>query len=226
MRYFCVLIMCVLLAACGSSPKKGGAGTGAYTVVRGDTLTKIARQHGQSVNELMRANNLRNPHQIKVGQVLKVKGGAATPAAGLPSAGSGTAQSSPATRAPAVAAPRKINLIWPASGSHRQGTGSQSQGIFIAGSAGSPIKAAAAGKVMYAGSGLRGYGNMVILSHPNNFISVYAHNQSLSVKEGQSVNQGQTIAQMGSSDTNTTQLYFELRYNGKAVSVLPHLPSK
>lgn len=79
---------------------------------------------------------------------------------------------------------------------------------------------------MYAGNGLRGYGNMVIISHDANFISVYAHNKSLNVKEGQSVKQGQTIATMGSTDTTATQLYFELRFNGKAVDVIPHLPSK
>lgn len=221
MRFLTVLLLCLVVAACGSSPKKGSASDGYYRVARGDTLTKIARQHGQSVQEIMRANNLSNPNKIHVGQLLRVKGGSATP----PAAGTAVTPVRQTTAKP-VAAPRRISLIWPAAGTHRKGTGSHSQGVFIRGQEGDPVKAAAAGQVMYAGNGLRGYGNMVIISHDANFISVYAHNQSISVKEGQSVKQGQTIARMGNTDTNATQLYFELRYNGKAVDVLPHLPSK
>lgn len=226
MRFLSVLLLCILVAACGSSPKKT-AGDGYYRVVRGDTLTKIARQHGQSVNEIMRANNIRNPNQIKVGQLLRVKGGTAATSSGMTAdAGSSTVQPTRQTTAKPVPAPRRISLVWPTAGSHQKGTGAHSQGVFIRGSEGQPIKAAAAGKVMYAGNGLRGYGNMVIISHDANFISVYAHNKSLSVKEGQSVKQGQTIATMGSTDTTATQLYFELRFNGKAVDVMPHLPSR
>lgn len=227
MRFLSVLLLCILVAACGSNPKKA-AGEGYYRVVRGDTLTKIARQHGQSVNQLMRANNIRNPNQIEVGQLLRVKGGAASTgsASMTADAGSSTVQPTRQTTAKSVPAPRRINLVWPTVGSHRKGTGAHSQGVFIRGSEGQPIKAAAAGKVMYAGNGLRGYGNMVIISHDTNFISVYAHNKALNVKEGQSVKQGQTIASMGSTDTTATQLYFELRFNGKAVDVIPHLPAK
>ncbi|MEZ2720771.1 peptidoglycan DD-metalloendopeptidase family protein [Paenalcaligenes hominis] len=226
MRFLSVLLLCILVAACGSNPKKT-AGEGYYRVARGDTLTKIARQHGQSVNEIMRANKIRNPNQIKVGQLLRVKGGTASSNSSMTAdAGSSTVQPTRQTTAKSVPAPRRISLVWPTAGSHRKGTGSHSQGVFIQGSEGQPIKAAAAGKVMYAGNGLRGYGNMVIISHDANFISVYAHNKSLNVKEGQSVKQGQTIATMGSTDTTATQLYFELRFNGKAVDVIPHLPSK
>ncbi len=103
---------------------------------------------------------------------------------------------------------------------------SHSQGVYIAGSAGAPVKAAAAGKVIYSGNSLRGYGNMLILNHDANFLSVYAHNQKLLVSEGQSVKQGQSIAEMGNTDTNAVQLYFELRYNGKPVDALRYLPKK
>ncbi|NLJ63506.1 MAG: M23 family metallopeptidase [Alcaligenaceae bacterium] len=223
MRFLAVMMMALVLAACGSSPKKQQAPQGYYRVQKGDTLSKIARQHGQSVNALMRNNNIRNPNHIQVGQLLRVQGGSASPPA---ASGTSTVQAPKATTAQSVAAPRSIKLIWPAPGSHRRGTGPQSQGVFITRAEGTPIKAAAAGKVMYAGNGLRGYGNMVIISHDANFISVYAHNKSLAVKEGQSVKQGQTIAQMGRTDTNTTQLYFELRYNGKAVDATRHLPAK
>lgn len=226
MRFLVVLILACVLTACGSTPKSGAA-DGYYRVQKGDTLTKIARQHGQTVNAVMKANSLANPNQIQVGQLLRVKGGSASvPAPVAMSAGSSTVQSPSATTAKGVPAPRNIALVWPAQGTHRRGTGSHSQGVFISGAQGSPIKAAAAGKVMYAGSGLRGYGNMVIVSHDSNFITVYAHNKSLKVKEGQAVKQGQTIAEMGNTDTSSTQLYFELRYNGKAVDVTRHLPKK
>ncbi len=231
MRFLTVLLLCLVVVACGSNPKQASTSDGYYRVARGDTLTKIARQHGQTVNEVMRANNLSDPHKIKVGQLLRVKGGSvvaprATAGAAPANAGSSTVQPVRQTTAKSVPSPRRLSLAWPANGAHRKGTGTHSQGVFISGQAGDPIKAAAAGKVMYAGNGLRGYGNMVIISHDANFISVYAHNQSLSVKEGQSVRQGQTIARMGSTDTTANQLYFELRYNGKAVDVLPHLPKK
>lgn len=228
MRLLAVIMMAFVLAACGSATKKGtgpsGAAAGYYRVVKGDTLSKIARQHGQSVNSLMSANKINNPNHIKVGQLLRVQGGASSPPP--VSVGSSTVQMPKPTTGKSVASPRRIKLVWPADGSHRRGTDAQSQGVFISGSRGSPVKAAAAGKVMYAGSGLRGYGNMVIISHDDNFLSVYAHNDSLEVKENQSVKQGQTIAKMGSTDTNHVQLYFELRFNGKAVDVTRHLPPK
>lgn len=229
MRLLAVIMMAFILAACGSASKKGTgpggtAAAGYYRVVKGDTLSKIARQHGQSVNSLMAGNNISNPNHIKVGQLLRVQGGASSPPP--VSAGSSTVQMPKSTTGKSVASPRNIKLVWPANGSHRRGTGAQSQGIFITGAKGSPVNAAAAGKVMYAGSGLRGYGNMVIISHDDNFLSVYAHNDSLDVKENQSVKQGQTIAKMGSTDTNIVQLYFELRFNGKAVDVTRLLPPK
>lgn len=225
MRLLAVVMMVFLLAACGSSPKNkttSQASTGYYRVVKGDTLSKIARQHGQSVNTLMAANKITNPNQITVGQLLRVQGGANSP----PPAPTASVQAPKAVTNKAVAAPRAIKLVWPAAGAHHRGTGAQSQGVFITGNRGDTVKAAAAGKVMYAGSGLRGYGNMVIISHDANFISVYAHNDSLSVKENQTIKQGQAIARMGSTDTTRVQVYFELRYNGKAVSATPYLPAK
>lgn len=226
MRLLVVIGMMLILAACGSSPKStptaSGAKLGYYRVVKGDTLSKIARQHGQSINALMSINNIRNPNQISVGQLLKVQGGASTP----PAVANKPVQPPREVTNKPVASPRAIKLVWPANGAHRRGTGAQSQGVFITGVKGSPVKAAAAGKVMYAGSGLRGYGNMVIISHDANFISVYAHNDSLVVAEGQAVRQGQDIARMGNTDTDAVQVYFELRYNGKAVNAIQHLPKR
>ncbi|WP_245150641.1 peptidoglycan DD-metalloendopeptidase family protein [Pollutimonas harenae] len=213
-RLIAVLAITALLAACGSTPP---VGVGEYRVVRGDTLTKIAQKHGQSVSSLKRLNKLKDVDHIRVGQILKVRGGTAQGAYAAP----------PPVTGPSIAAPRSINLIWPAEGrSHRGTSASNSQAVYIAGVAGTPIKAAASGKVVYAGNGLRGYGNMLIVNHDSNFLSVYAHNKDLLVKEGEQVRQGQTIATMGNTESNRVQLYFELRYNGKAVDAMRYLPKK
>lgn len=217
-RLFAALSVVALLASCGTTKP---VSEGQYRVARGDTLTQIARKHGQSVSSLKRLNNLKDADNIDVGQILKVKG---TPTA--PTDTPSPAASKPSTaNGPSLAAPRSINLVWPAEGKSRRGTSaSNSQAIYIAAAAGSPIKAAASGKVIYSGNGLRGYGNMLIVNHDANFLSVYAHNKDLLVKEGAQVKQGQKIATMGSTGSNAVHLYFELRYNGKAVDALRYLP--
>jgi lipoprotein NlpD len=98
--------------------------------------------------------------------------------------------------------------------------------VDIAGTAGDSVIAAADGKVVYAGAGLRGYGNLIILKHNNTYLTAYAHNQSLLVKEDQAVKKGQKIAEMGSSDTDRVKLHFEVRRQGKPVDPLRYLPVK
>ncbi|HEY0820803.1 MAG TPA: peptidoglycan DD-metalloendopeptidase family protein, partial [Rhizobacter sp.] len=100
----------------------------------------------------------------------------------------------------------------------------RTKGIAIAGKAGDPVVAAADGKVVYAGSGLRGYGNLVIIKHNNTYLTAYAHNQALMVKEEQAVKRGQKIAEMGSSDAERVQLHFEIRKQGKPVDPARLLP--
>ncbi len=218
-RLGAMLFLAILIASCGTSKP---VGPGQYRVSKGDTLTKIARQHGQSVESLMRMNKLVNPNHLKTGQVLKVKEEASSGG----TTGSGQSVLPPSKGdGKSVAAPRSIKLIWPAKGESRRGTSaSNSQGVYIKAAKGTAVQAAANGKVVYAGDGLRGYGNMLIVSHDANFLTVYAHNDSLLVKEGASVKQGQKIATVGSTGTRTEQLYFELRYNGKPVDVTRHLP--
>ncbi|HEY9572680.1 MAG TPA: peptidoglycan DD-metalloendopeptidase family protein [Pusillimonas sp.] len=207
--------MTMVLAACGTTKP---VGLGQYRVVRGDTLTKIARAHGQSVDTLVRSNNLKDRNTIRVGQVLTVSGGPAAAAAPAPRG---------STKSRSIAAPRSIDLVWPAEGKPNRGSSApHTQGVYIAGVAGSPVKAAAAGKVMYAGNGLRGYGNMLIVNHDADFLSVYAHNKTLLAKVGEQVRQGQTIATMGNTGSNAVNLYFELRYDGKAVDALRYLPKR
>jgi lipoprotein NlpD len=102
----------------------------------------------------------------------------------------------------------------------------KNKGIDIAGKAGDPVLASADGRVVYAGAGLRGYGNLIILKHNNTYLSAYAHNQSLLVKEDQAVRKGQKIAEMGSSDTDRVKLHFEIRRQGKPVDPTRYLPPR
>jgi lipoprotein NlpD len=102
----------------------------------------------------------------------------------------------------------------------------KNKGLDIAGKAGDPILAAADGRVVYAGSGLRGYGNLIILKHNNIFLTAYAHNQTLLVKEDQTVKRGQKIAEMGNTDADQVKLHFEIRRQGKPVDPAKFLPAR
>jgi lipoprotein NlpD len=117
--------------------------------------------------------------------------------------------------------------MWPAAGAVAapfvEGT---SKGVSILGKAGDPVLAAADGRVIYAGSGMRAYGNLLILKHNNSYLTAYAHNQTLLVKEDQTVKRGQRIADMGSSDSDRVQLHFELRKMGKPVDPVKLLPAR
>jgi len=121
----------------------------------------------------------------------------------------------------------EIVWIWPAGGK-LIGTFSEggNKGVDIAGRAGDPVLAASGGKVVYSGSGLRGYGKLVIVKHNSNYLTAYAHNQNILVKEGQNVSKGQKIAEMGNSDADQVKLHFEVRRQGKPVDPLKHLPPR
>ena len=213
-----------LLVACGSAP----VGPGYYRVERGDTLYKIARANRQSVQNIMRWNQISHPDAIEVGQVLRVEPppGTTTSSIGTGSAG----RSRPAPSAPVESAVKpaySIALIWPAAGDViRTFDGATSKGIDIANRPGTPVLAAAPGVVVYAGNGLRGYGNLIIVKHNADYLTAYAHNRALLVKEGQSVTQGQTIAEMGNSDNDRVALHFELRYGGRSIDPARYLPSR
>ena len=116
--------------------------------------------------------------------------------------------------------------MWPAQGKLVTGFSDTAnlKGIDIAGQAGAPVIASAGGKVVYAGAGLRGYGKLVIIKHNNKFLSAYAHNREILVKEGQQVTRGQKIAEMGSTDADQTKLHFEIRRLGKPMDPLKYLP--
>ncbi len=212
---------------------------GFYTVQRGETLTRIALDNGQSRRDLARWNNLSNPDLIEVGQVLRV----APPGAGLEASGvvvrpvipSGEAATTaqPVKLAPAnpantaVIADEGLGFIWPSSGALIGGFDeAKNKGLDFAGKAGDAILASADGQVVYAGSGLRGYGNLIILKHNNTFLTAYAHNQKLLVKEDQKVRKGEKIAEMGSTDADRVKLHFEVRRQGKPVDPAKFLPAR
>lgn len=170
--------------------------------------------------------------------VAEMPGGAVTrpvtSATVTPSSGShGVA---PVASAPAAAAPAPqaasagdddVSFIWPTSGSLLAGFDEvKNKGLDLAGKPGDAVLAAADGRVVYAGAGLRGYGNLVILKHNNTYLTAYAHNQSLLVKEDQSVRKGQKIAEVGSSDADRTKLHFEIRRQGKPVDPARYLPAR
>ena len=235
------------------APSADNAGKpGYYTVRSGDTLIKIGLDHGQNWRDLVRWNNLDNPNVIESGQVLRVTPPAAEgvvvrpvnrnnvappPASANQSGASQTVASPPAPAAtqPVVAAPASpavdaadeaLNFMWPSSGPVMAGFDDpKNKGLDLAGKAGDPVLAAADGRVVYAGAGLRGYGNLVIIKHNNVFLTAYAHNQSLLVKEDQAVKRGQKIAEMGNTDADQVKLHFEIRRQGKPVDPARYLPA-
>jgi lipoprotein NlpD len=207
---------------------------GYYRVKRGDTLARIALDNGQSPRDLAQWNNMPNPNQIEVGDLILVKPPAGSRAAVRspvkPAANTDTVKtdspkvdaSKPDTSKEIVAEPG-IRLSWPAKGKVSDDFSEKTKGIDIAGKLGDPVTAASDGKVVYAGNSLRGYGNLVIVKHDNTYLTAYAHNRTLLVKEGDTVKKGQKIAEMGDTDTNSVKLHFELRVNGKPVNPTPYL---
>jgi len=222
---------------------------GYYTVKPGDTLIRIGLDTGQNWRDIVRWNSIENPNVIEVGQVLRVlpptlapapdgvavarpvTQGSATPASATPApapaaSSAGAARPAPAA-VPAPGGEDEVAWIWPANGSVLAGFDEvKNKGLDIGGRAGEPILAAGDGRVVYAGAGLRGYGNLIILKHNNTYLTAYAHNQTLLVKEDQSVRKGQKIAEMGNSDADRVKLHFEIRRQGKPVDPAQYLPAR
>lgn len=212
---FLVSAAVLVLAACaGSGASTRSVPDGYYRVRAGDTLSQIAKRYGQNAQTLAEWNQLRNTSQIEAGQLLRVKRHAAP-------------LSDRAAQGRAVAPVNRLVLDWPVENGKnsivRYFNGQTDKGIDISGVRGQPVKAAAAGQVLYVGEGVRGYGKLVLISHNDYTITAYAHNESVSVRQGQHVAAGQVIAAMGSSDTDRVKLHFEVRLNGKAVDPLPYL---
>ncbi|WP_432720545.1 peptidoglycan DD-metalloendopeptidase family protein [Jeongeupia wiesaeckerbachi] len=284
----------LLLAACSSTPRQpapivdhtnptpmpsaapaaasiASAPTGQYMVKRGDTLYRIALEHGLAYRDLASWNGMGDSSDIKVGQLLRLTPpqGAATPAGvevrplgdaavvsstpqatkpvSKPASSVAAAQNSPVAAKPQPAAgaavaknsassasamaktPEKSSTkpsaddadvadwVAPTPGKAGKGFTDESRGVDILGKMGQSIVASASGKVVYAGAGLRGYGKMLIIKHNKEFLSAYAHNSKLLVKEGDSVKKGEKIAEMGNTDADQVKLHFEIRRYGKPV---------
>jgi len=211
-----------------------------HTVQKSETLFALAWRYGWDYKALASANNIAYPYTIYPGQKIRIRhspfasskaktGGSKTltkSKSAKNNQGPSAFKNSP--QAP-KAAPVKTNhgWVWPAKGkviAKFSTKAPTNKGIDISGSLGESVFAAAAGSVVYAGSGLLGYGNLVIIKHDDQFLSAYAHNKELLVKENQEVKAGQTIAEIGSSGTDKVKLHFEIRHKGKPVDPLKYLP--
>jgi len=221
-----------------------------HEVSPGETLYSIAWRHGVDYRQLARHNNVSAPYTIYAGQILRLDVGTAT-VASAPSQSAARAPARP-TRSPrATPAPTSTRsenrtasrattpppaLVagapqwqWPARGRVINAFGASTgfnQGIDIDGELGEPVIAAASGHVVYAGSGLRGYGNLLIIKHNDTYLSAYAHNQRLLKNEGDMVKAGERVADMGSSGTNKVKLHFEIRREGRPVDPMRYLPKR
>lgn len=233
------VVFIVGCAADGPAPVRdigGGVRGDAYYEVRsGDTLYGIAWDHGLDHNDLVAWNDLDSPDQLRTGQRLRLRppsgdadsapsGGAAPPSA------PGDDEEPPSTgddeRVASGDAPDE--WLWPTDGDVVEGFTRQDdgkQGINIDGSVGQDVRAAASGTVVYSGSGLVGYGNLIVLKHGGDYLSAYGYNQRLLVEEGEEVEAGDVIAEMGNaSGSSDARLHFELRRAGQAVDPEDYLP--
>ncbi len=222
-----------------------------YTVRHGETLYLLAWRYDLDYKQLAQWNGLRSPYTLVPGQHLRLNPGPSsfsvsrrsgprkvtkspTPKVVIPARQSTKPTRSPPQVARSTPKPNQEVLnrgplvwLWPVRGNLLKefsvnGTGKK--GIDIAGIPGQPVKAASAGRVVYSGSGLLGYGQLIIIKHNSKFLSAYAHNRKLIVKEGDQVEPGQKIAELGSTGTDKPMLHFEIRRLGKPVDPLKYLP--
>lgn len=205
-----------------------------YRVQRGDNLYRIGLKYGLNVDTLMRWNQLKNADAIEVGQLIRVKM-ANSRNTGVSSSHQSTNIHKTTSQKPATT-PKSttvnsggmpnVSLLWPVKGQLITKFNGQTQkGIDIAAARGTPIKAAAAGTVQYAGEELRGYGKLILIKHSGSTMTAYAHNDRLLVRNGQQVSAGQQIATMGNSGgVSSVRLHFEVRVNSQAVDPLRYLP--
>ncbi len=203
-----------------------------YEVQPGDTLGRIAWRHGLRPEQLQRWNELTNPDEIQAGSYLVLN----------PPGEDGVGEPEPADPAPEEAPPSEpppppddapdydLDWVWPADGEVRRSYATDSggkSGIQIGGSEGDTVRAAADGEVVYSGSGLRGYGNLVIVMHDDRFLSAYGYNRALNVEEGDQVGGGDAIAEMGRAPgADEASLHFEIRIDGEVVDPEDYLPPR
>jgi len=250
-RKFLVFFLFLTLSACNSSgiyqDKNFNPPVyfGSHKVSEGDTLYSIAWRYGRDYKELASANGISPPYTIKLGQRIRLdlRGTvSSTLKKSPPASHKKKTQVKPSSKSKPVATTKKrtrsstksktvkgVNWHWPHLGqiiARYSSAGNDNKGIDIAGNLGDSVFSAANGEVVYAGSGLLGYGKLIIINHNQHYLSAYAHNDQILVKEGQKIKQGQKIAEMGNTGTNRTKLHFEIRRDGKPVNPLNYLPKR
>jgi len=207
-------------AACSAGSRWDHTPQQQHIVRSGETLYSIAWRYGKDPDDLARWNRLGDGSIIHPGQVISLQGPAATKGSGKSSGGSSL---------PALPADPPPPWMWPVSGSvavkfgERPGSGS---GILLGGRLRDRVRAAAAGRVVYSGGGLIGYGKLIIVKHNDTYLSAYGYNASLLAKEGDTINKGQPIATMGEGPGREPRLHFEIRRNGEPVDPLKYLPAR
>lgn len=230
-RVLLVLALALLAGACGPKTRWDHTPRDAHVVRTGETLYAIAWRYGKDPKELARWNRLGNGRLIYPGQVLRLTRPPGMAAATRQTKGTSASKgrSTAARKLPPIPTNPPPPWRWPATGKvavefgKRPGSGT---GILIAGRLGQGILAAAAGRVVYSGGGLIGYGQLIILKHNDTYLSAYGHNESLLVKEGATVKRGQRIATMGEGPGRKPRLHFEIRKNGEPVSPRKYLPAR
>ncbi len=223
-----LLFSATLQIACSSSAMRWHDNKDQHVVRAGETLYSIAWRYGKDPKDLARWNNLGGGSLIYPGQVIRLSPSAQVAQKSAPSPAKPKSSPKPKPLPPVPSQPPP-SWAWPTKGSvvaefgDRTGTGS---GILIAGKIGQAVKAVADGRVVYAGSGLAGYGQLIIIKHNDTYLSAYGHNASLLVKDGQSVRKGQQIATMGKGPGQQPRLHFEIRRNGKPENPRKFLPAR
>jgi len=222
MRRFVLVLILVSLAACGGQSRWQDTPQ-THIVRKGETLFSISWRYGKDPDDVARWNRLGNGSLIYPGQVLRLAPG------GSSASRTASSQRPPSRPLPSIPDQPSPRWSWPTTGrinvefGAKPGTGT---GVLINGKTGQTIYAAASGHVVYAGSGLIGYGQLIILKHNDTYLSAYGYNASLLVKEGENIKKGQRIATMGEGPERKARLHFEIRRNGRPVNPRKYLPAR
>mgnify|MGYP003762040699 FL=1 len=246
MRFILILLM-LALVGCGGSQAVAPVGVyraqsqqappTVYKVRRGDTLYSVSWRFGMDFKTVARINGIGSPYTIYVGQKLKFKSyrKVAKKSTNMTTTAKKTATTKKTTKTKTAAkstwvpSNQRLSWRWPVNGrviSTYSKSAASRKGINIAGKSGQQVLAAAAGKVVYSGNGLPRYGNLIIIKHNDTYLSAYAHNKYLIVKDGQTVKVGQKIALLGRTGAQRDQLHFEIRRNGEPVDPMRFLPKR
>lgn len=203
---------------------------GSHRVQKSETLYYIAWRYGRDYRELASINRIPFPYLIKPGQVISLRAKSVSSKSRYTAKTNKKAQVKlPSTKKKSTYKPAysRVKWTWPLRGKisgRFTGANGSNKGIDIKAAPGTAVKAAAGGVVVYSGNGLIGYGNLVIIKHSETYLSAYAHNKRIFVKEKNNVKAGQKIAEIGSTGASYTKLHFEIRKNGKPVNPLQYLP--